>query len=133
VTCVKRFQYSHPVLHSELCQWIWSKLLRRTVCEFMDFRNGVRIRRQEEKPGPSGMSRNEAFGNPASWEGIDCLQQVDVEAIRALKEELGGSELLDFVTPDYAAEAEAVYERIGSPHLTNENVWYVFKQMLLLM
>lgn len=49
---------------SGLCQWLWPKLLRAELAEFMEFRNGVRMRIDKRKPGLPGMSRNEAFSMP---------------------------------------------------------------------
>lgn len=47
----------------------------------MDFRNDARMRTDNDKIGPSGMSRNEAFSLPEQWGGCDCLLLVDVNVI----------------------------------------------------
>jgi len=83
---------------SELVQWLWPKLLRKSLKEFMDFRNGTRMRKDNDKAGPSGMSRNEAFSLPESWGGRNCLLKVDIAVIRELKEAMGGDDILAFVS-----------------------------------
>jgi len=54
---------------SELCQWLWSKLLRQELQNFMDMRNGAHMRKNKDKAGPSSMSRNTAFSLPETWGG----------------------------------------------------------------
>ena len=88
----------------------------------MAFRNGVCMRRQKEKPGPSGMSRNEAFAMPEKWGGRNCLLPVDVDIVRQIKEEMGGDSLLEFVTDEYSRQAQTAYDTLGIRKLTLENV-----------
>jgi hypothetical protein len=76
----------------------------------MDFRNAARMRKIKDKVGPSGMSRDYAFSVPESWGGRDCLLPVDVSVVRELKEALGGDALLKFVSPEFSARAQAVYD-----------------------
>lgn len=119
---------------SNLCQWLWSKLLRQELKSFMEFRNGVRMRKDKNKPGPSGRSRNEAFSLPESWGGRNCLLPIsNLNVIRELKEELGGASILDFVNADFAKQAEDAYEELGITQLTMDNVWAIFTDMLMLL
>lgn len=99
----------------------------------MDFRNGARMRKDKNKPGPSGMSRNEAYFNPASWGGRNCLMPVDVEVVREIKEAMGGDELLAFTSAEFEQRAQVVYDSLDIPELTFENVWHVFSVMLPLL
>lgn len=87
----------------ELARWLWPKLLQKELDAFMDFRNGVRMRKDKKKPGPSGMSRREAFTFPEKWGGQNLLLPIPVEAVRELKEQLGGEALIQFVSEEYAA------------------------------
>lgn len=84
------------------------------------------MRKDNAKPGPSGMSHNEAFSMPEAWGGHNCLLPVNVEVIREIKEAMGGDSLLDFVTPEFAAQCQAAYDTLGISELTLENVWTVF-------
>ncbi|KAF8884385.1 hypothetical protein BD779DRAFT_1741354 [Infundibulicybe gibba] len=105
-----------------LCQWLWPKLLRRTLNEFMDYRNGVRMRKDKKKPGPSGMSRNEAFSLPESWGGRNCLLPVNLDIVQRLKQELGGDDLLEFVPNDFSEQASRAYDTLGVQELNLENI-----------
>ena len=116
--------------NSDLVQWLWPKLLRQELNKFVEFRNGVRMRKDSQKAGPSGMSRNDAFTLFESWGGQNCLLSIpDCEPIRTLKAELGGEAILDFVTPDYAARVQAAYTNLGILCLNFENVWVVFQDL----
>lgn len=121
------------ILRSELGQWLWPKLLRKSLREFMEFRNGVRMRKDNEKAGPSGMSRNEAFSLPENWGGRNCLLEVDMVIIRELKEAMGGNEILDFVSAEFSQRAQAAYDTLDINDLNLENVWYVFTDLCPLM
>lgn len=84
------------------------------------------MRKDNEKEGPSGMSRNEAFSLPENWGGRDCLLKVDVAVIRELKEAMGGDEMLEFVSAEFSQRAQAAYDTLGVVDLDLENVWHVF-------
>jgi hypothetical protein len=119
---------------SELCQWLWPRLLQKELDTFMEFRNGCMMRKDQEKPGPSGMSRNQAFSLPEMWGGRDCLLKInDLSVIEGLKKELGGDELVSFSTPEFSAHAQAAYDSLAIIDLTFENVWAVFTVMLPLV
>jgi len=45
-------------------------------------------------------------------------------------EDLGGEELIQFVSPEYATHAEEVFNSLGVEELTTANVWNVFTAML---
>lgn len=76
------------------------------------------------------MSRNDAFTLFESWGGQNCLLPIpDCEPIKKLKEELGGEAILDFVTADYAARAQAAYNNLGITQLNFENVWAIFEDL----
>lgn len=119
---------------SELCQYLWPKLLRQELDKFVEFRNGVRMRRDNNKAGPSGCSRNTAFSLHENYGLTDCLLRIpDMSIIQKLKEEMGGDELLEFVWPDFAARCDAAYESLTISELTFENVWEVFQALLPLV
>ncbi|KAJ6450144.1 hypothetical protein C8R45DRAFT_1065416 [Mycena sanguinolenta] len=120
----------------ELCQWLWPRLLQQELDKWAGFRNGVPIRKQKEKAGPSGvksMSRNEAFSLYEEWGGVDCLQKVGRDVIRHMKVDLGGDALIAFSTPEFAQRAEEALESLGPIALTQQNVWDVFQAMLPLL
>lgn len=99
----------------------------------MAFRDALPMRKQKEKPGPSGMSRNDAFALPEKWSGRNCLIEVDVDVVREIKAAMGGDELLEFVPQEFRERAEAAYATLHVTQLTFDNVWHVFKFLLPLI
>ena len=121
---------------SKLCQWLWPKLLRKLAKEFMESRNAYKSRLDRTKPGPSGMSRNEAYSLPHKWGGRQCLLGVDLDVVREFKEFISnGEDLLRFplVTAEFERRAEAVYQSLHIYELKLSNVWYIFRAMLPLL
>jgi len=125
---------SNDVNHYELCQWLWPRLLQKELDTFMEFRNGCMMRKDKEKPGPSGMSRNQAFSLHETWGGRDCLLKIqDLSVIENVKEELGGATLISFSTPEFSMCSQEAYNSLAIVDLTFENVWAVFTAMLPLV
>jgi hypothetical protein len=89
---------------------------------FMQFRNAARMWKYNNKPGPSGVSRDHAFAFPESWGGHDYLLPVDVEVIRKMKADMGGDSLLDFVSAEFSECAQAIYDSLDISDLTFENI-----------
>lgn len=119
---------------SQLCRWLWPQVLQRQLDKFMEFRNGCMMRKDKLKPGPSGMSRNQAFSLPGEWGGKDCLLKIDdLSVIKKLKEELGGEQLLSFSTPEFSVHAQKAFDSLDITDLTFENAWPVFTAMLPLV
>uniref|UniRef100_A0A8H8CM95 Integrase core domain-containing protein n=1 Tax=Psilocybe cubensis TaxID=181762 RepID=A0A8H8CM95_PSICU len=119
------------IRQKQLCLWLWPRMLQCELDQFMEFQNGVRMRKDSKKAGPSGCSRNEAFLFPERWGGINCLQPVDLDVVREIKEKMGGEELLSFVSAEFANEAQKAFDSLGfSDRLTLGNVWVIFGRML---
>lgn len=97
----------------------------------MEVRNAARMRKDKNKPGPSGMSRNQAFSLPESWDGTNCLLKIDdLALIRDMKDQLGGKQLLEFSSPEFDHSAQTVYNRLDIKLLTFGSVWNIFVGML---
>ncbi len=96
----------------------------------MEFRNGVRMRKDKNKAGPSGCSRNDAFSLHEKYGLANCLMEVDVEVIREMKQQLGGDAILSFVSMEFATRADIVYTSLNIQALSMDNVWEVFQLML---
>jgi hypothetical protein len=73
-----------------LVQWLYPKILQETLNKFMAIRNGARMRKDKDKAGPSGCSRDEAFSCYREWGGKNYLRPVDVRVVQGLKKHLGG-------------------------------------------
>ena len=124
---------------SELCQWLWSKLLRKELADFVDLRNSSLVRKQKFKKGPfskTAMSRNEAFSMPETWGGRNCLlklspEQLDI--VREIKAAMGGDELLEFNSRGFREKAIAIYDSLNIVDLNFTNVWHIFRAMYVKM
>lgn len=119
---------------STVCRWLWAKLMKQELRSWVTYANGVPTRKDKDKPGPSGISRNEAYSLYESWGGRDCLLPVtNMELIHELKEALGGTELLEFSDPDLSARAQDAFDSLGTFTLRFDNVWVAFRQILPLI
>ncbi|KAF9451473.1 hypothetical protein P691DRAFT_796776 [Macrolepiota fuliginosa MF-IS2] len=123
------YQPDNPV-HYEICQWLWPKLLQQKLNDFMYERNSFRPRKVKGKSGPNGMSRNIAFSLPHEWGGKDLLLPVDVSVIQEIKTTMGGDDLLNFVSPEYSARVQPIYDSLGVKLLMFQNIWEVFGSLL---
>ena len=127
---------ANTLVYRQLCQWLWPKLLRKLLKEFIDSRNSYPSRKDSKKAGPSGMSRNVAFALPERWGGKNCLLPIDdMSIIREIKAEMGGDDILRFplVTPEFEASAQKACDGLAIQELNFDNVWVVFQQLLPLL
>ena len=122
--------------YRQLCQWLWPKLLWKLAKEFMDSQNSYKSHLNHTKPGPSGMSCNEAFSLPHKWGGWQCLLDVNMNIIQELKDIISeGEDIFQFplVTAQFEQEADKIYESLHVEDLSLCNVWSVFSVMLPLL
>lgn len=96
----------------------------------MERSNNHKVRNNNSKMNPSGVSPNVCYALPQKYGGQNCLQTVDVQMIRGLMEDIGGEELLQFVSPEYAVRAQEVYDHLNIEKLSFDNIWFVFSAML---
>jgi len=115
---------------SELVQWLWPKLIQQELNKFRCDMNDHKVRSDKAKLLPSGVSLNIAFSLCEKYGGENCLQKVDVSVVQRLMEKIGGEELIQFVTLEYGAIVQAVYNGLGIESLTFDNVWIVFHSLL---
>ncbi|KAJ7200806.1 hypothetical protein GGX14DRAFT_371973 [Mycena pura] len=123
----------HDPDHYELCQFLWSRVLQADLTKSVIFRNGTRTRKQADKPGPSGMSRAEAYSTYKKWGGRNDKLAIPVDVVRQMKEDLGGSALMEFTGPEFTARAQAVLHTLQPVELTMDNGWKIFQIMLPLV
>ena len=93
----------------------------------------MRVWKDDSKPGPSGMSRNEAFSLPESWGGQNCLLPIDAGVIQKIKAAMGGNVILEFTSSEFSKCAQAAYDSLAILELTFQNVWAVFMNMYHLL
>jgi hypothetical protein len=114
-------------------QWLWSTVIQKELDELKDTFNSHVIRLDRTKLNPSGVSPNIAYELFEDYGGENCLQPVDSDIIRGLMEEIGGEDLILFVSREYAAKAQTIFDTLGVHDLTVQNAWHVFSVMLPLM
>ena len=117
----------------ELVQWLWSTVIQKELDKLKDCFNSHTVHLDHTKSNPSGISPNIAYELYEKYRGIDCLQPVDREVIHDLMEELGGRDLISFVSHDYAVKAQGVCDMLGLHDMNLQNIWHVFSAMLPLM
>ncbi|KAF7341610.1 hypothetical protein MSAN_02058400 [Mycena sanguinolenta] len=105
----------------ELCQFLWSRILQAVLDDALAFRNGLKIRLQRDKAGPSGMSREVVFTLPEKWGGRNCLLPIFVDQVRKMKADLGGTLLLEFTSVEFARRAQVVLDSLQPIKLSLEN------------
>lgn len=120
---------------SELVQWLWSRLIQQELDELKNGFNDHLVRYDRKKVNPSGTTPNLAYSlyNSKKFRGQWCLQNVDVGVVQGLMDKLGGRELVEFVSPEYAVRAEEAFSSLNIVKLTFQNVWAVFSAMRPLM
>jgi hypothetical protein len=124
---------THCFLSRELVLWLWSTVIQKELDELKDRFNSHVIRLDRNKSNPSGVSPNVAYELYESFGGEDCLQPVNVEIVHGLMEELGGEDLILFVSRDYSVKAQLIFDTLGIHDLNLQNVWHVFSAMLPLL
>ena len=96
-------------------------------------RNAQKMRKDKEKAGPSGCSRNEAFFLPENFGLSNKLLPLNINQLKIvaeIKEFMGGEALLAFVSPEFSAEVELAYNSLGVGELTIQNAWHIFEALL---
>ncbi|THH19638.1 hypothetical protein EUX98_g8732 [Antrodiella citrinella] len=119
-------------LHVCVFNWIWPPLVQHRLDGFCEYWNHHRIRKQQNKTLPAGTSPNQLWISPESAVATakNCSIRVDMELVKALREELGGEEgrdeALQFVTREFEEEAQTAYTNLQTPAVDLTNVWHIF-------
>ncbi|KAF8572883.1 hypothetical protein K439DRAFT_1377147, partial [Ramaria rubella] len=130
---VDKYNYnSNDLKQYELVQWLWPMIIQAELDWLHDHFNNHHVHKDCSKKNPSGVSPNVPMALPCKYDGQNCLQMVDVSLICQLKEELGGEDLIRFVSIEFAQGAQAVFDTL---HLTPslDNVWAIFQGMRCIM
>ncbi|KAJ3768178.1 hypothetical protein FB446DRAFT_707236 [Lentinula raphanica] len=62
------------------------------------------MRKNKNKPGPSGRLRDKVFTLHEDWGGKNFLMPVDTSIICSMREAMGGDSILNFVNEDFASD-----------------------------
>jgi len=111
-------------------QWLWSKVIQKELDISKAKFNNHKVRTDCTKLIPSSVSPSLAYSLCEAHGGKNCLEPVDGDVIHGLMEELGGEDLLRFVSAAYDAQATNVFESLNVNDLNLQNVWDVFHAML---
>jgi hypothetical protein len=81
---------------------------------------------------PSGVAPNISYSLPEKYNGEDCLQPINRDTVAQVMEQLGGEDLIRFVSTEYATRAALVLSGLGMAikDISFNNVWTVFEAML---
>jgi len=108
---------------------LWPPLIQRELDSFTTSANNQCVRKQKDKILPSGVSLNTAFIFPEKFNGINCIQPVDIAVVDGILREFeeGQKAISDWGVPDeFAIHVKEAHELVGSPKVTVQNVWLVF-------
>ena len=122
-------QIAYNIFCSELHQWLWPKLIQSELDSLRYQFNNHKTRFDRHKILPSNVSPNVAVALCEQWGGENCLQPVERAVVREMMQVIGDNSVR-FVTPEFAARAEAVYAFLGCPELTPATAWSVYWKML---
>ncbi|KAF9526781.1 hypothetical protein CPB83DRAFT_769617, partial [Crepidotus variabilis] len=120
---VGKYNPSNPLQYN-LVQWPWPKLIQQELdvlkFQFNEVHKGLRAESPLQK-------LHKKYN--AKW----CLQPVDVNVIRHLKEKLRGEDLIQFVSVEFSEKAEKVFSTLEYDTLSFHNDWDIFSNMLPLL
>lgn len=115
----------------ELSNWIWFPLVQRELDKFAEYQNNHRIRKQKGKTLPSGSTPNEFYRRPDRWGGESCLIPIDDRILDQLLEGCEeGRRLMRYVSEDFEEIANEAFTAVGSPVITLQTAWVVFRVLV---
>ncbi|KAJ7474553.1 hypothetical protein B0H11DRAFT_2428922 [Mycena galericulata] len=106
----KANNYFNPALehHIDLFNWLWPKIIQRSLDQFVDYWNNHTIRTQRNKLLPSGFSPNYICDFPDKF----------------------GLTRYRWVSDEFDVRAWEIYQFIGAPNFILTDGWTIFCQML---
>ncbi|KAJ2935155.1 hypothetical protein H1R20_g1901, partial [Candolleomyces eurysporus] len=114
----------------ELVNWLWSKFIQEQLDDFRAKMNAHRPRVNKDQLLPSGLSPNECMERYVQLGAEWCLQHVDLELVRCLREELGGEQLIYFNTLEYRTVAQRVFDSLSIGRISGNSIWGIYQEML---
>jgi hypothetical protein len=112
---------------------LWPTLIQQELDTLKDRFNNHVVRKDRNKKLPSGVAPNIAFILHENYGSEDCLQLVNRDIVWGLMQDIGGEDLIRFVSVEYAAIARTAFESLGHEKLSFHNIWTVFTLMMPLM
>ncbi|KAG1884584.1 hypothetical protein F4604DRAFT_1878644 [Suillus subluteus] len=130
---VKVFWEAGRGMYNEMDPRHYDLLVQQELNQLRENFNNHCVRKDSAKKLPSGVSPNVAFALHAEYQAENCLQVVDCEVVKQLMENIGGEDLIRFVSVEYENRAETVFAHLGFKELSFHNVWNIFSAMLPLI
>ncbi|KAJ6611720.1 hypothetical protein B0H10DRAFT_2165763 [Mycena sp. CBHHK59/15] len=117
----KSLSYFNPgfLLHINLFNWLWPKIVQLCLDDFVDHWNNHKIRTQHDKLLPSGVSPNYICDFPEQF-GLTKFGEPAPQH----------AECYRWVSDEFDTKAWEVYGQIGSPKLILTDGWTIFCEML---
>jgi len=116
----------------QLFNWIWPPLVQIRLDEFREYWNNHRLSYQKKKTLPSGTSPRHMWEVPEEVvaSARNCFIRVDMDSVKQLREEFGGTEgraeAFKFVDDEFAAEADEALGVLNFPLITLSSAWDIF-------
>lgn len=124
---------------SNVFNWVFPPLVQSRLDAYCTYWNNHRLRSQPNKLNPSGTSPLHMLEAPDSVRpgARHCGIRVRKELVDQLRQSIGGMagrELaLSFSTPRFQKIADNAYLSLGSPEITLNTAWKVWKAMVNLL
>lgn len=120
----------------QLFYWIWPRVVQDELDVYREYWNIHTIRPQKQKVMPSGDSPNQFWTEPEEYNGQRLTIPVPNIAVRAMRADLPKTreEVMTWPTTlEFDTVAQDAYETLGSPKITKENGWALFRRMMPLI
>jgi hypothetical protein len=115
---------------SELVQWLWPTLIQQELDELKACFNCHKTCYDSTKQLPSGVLPDVTYALYEEYGAQNCLQSVDCDVVQKLMDAIGGEDLIRFVSVEYSAHAQEVFDSLEVPKIMFHNVWEIFQKML---
>ncbi|KAJ7105100.1 hypothetical protein C8R43DRAFT_841936, partial [Mycena crocata] len=115
--------------------WLWPPIVQQGLDIYREYWNNHTLSGSKNKKNLSRSCPNNMFLNPASISIMarDCSISVNPATVKQLWEAYGGREAQEraycFVSDEFKFNMDVIHENMGSPVLTLQNGWAVFKLM----
>lgn len=118
--------------YSDIFNWLWPPLVQERLDDFREYWNNHKLSKQKKKTLPTGTSPRHMWLTPTSVRATarNCSVRVNMESVRRLRGEMGGhegrEEAMQFVSEEFAAEADNAFGALGYPLITLSSAWDIF-------
>src|SRR6201999_3190311 len=108
-----------------LAMFLWPPVMQKELNKFVHLVNHRRVRKQNDKNLPSGVTPSFSYTFPERFGGRNCLLPVNMLIIEEILEDLKAEHdrNMDWgVPPEFRDRAEAAFDRLHITELTMGNI-----------